>query len=933
MMKQPVKKLTLGVLAHVDAGKTTLSEALLYETGVIRRLGRVDHQDAFLDTDVQERQRGITIFSKQAELKLGTVRAMLVDTPGHVDFSAEMERTLQILDYAILVISGKDGVQGHTATLWKLLQRYEIPTFLFINKMDLEGTDKAAILSELKHSLDDRCVDFTDAPQSFDGRDLLEDFGKTTSSNDAASAVDAIWAENVSVCDENLLEEYLEAETVSREHVADGIAARRIFPCYFGSALKLEGVQPLMKGIVDFSVQKSYPQEFAARVYKITRDERGNRLTHLKITGGTLRVKEQIAMVRNDDGSEEPESLEKVDQIRIYSGTKFRTSDAASAGDICAVTGLKSSYAGQSLGREPQSQSAVLESVLLYRVILPPEQDVHTALQKLKQLEEEDPQLHIIWNEQLQEIQIQLMGEVQLEILQYMIAERFGIQVGFGEGKIAYKETIKAPVTGGGHFEPLRHYAEVQLLLEPGAPGSGMVFDSLCSEDVLDKNWQRLILTHLMEREHIGVLVGAPITDMKISILTGRAHLKHTEGGDFRQATYRAIRQGLRKAESVLLEPWYEFRLEVPMEHIGRAMSDIQKMDGSFQEPECDGAFSVLRGKAPVSEMKDYAIEVVSYTKGRGHLSCTLSGYAPCHNAEQVIAESGYDVDADLEHTADSVFCQHGAGFNVRWNQVDDYLHTDSGWKPDAAAPVTGGRQEGAAFPEENSRVRFNGTAGGRSAAYRGSLEEDRVLERTIARNYGVPEPKPSIPKRVILSDAEKKKTAPAKIRREYLLVDGYNIIFAWEQLKSLAKVNIDAAREALIEILSNYQGYRRCHVIVVFDAYKVKGGERHFERHENVDVVYTKEAETADTYIEKTTHDLGRECYVRVATSDRLEQMIVLGNGAFRVSAKEFLLEIEQANAEIAAYIENLSRKNWLDNRKGIVIPAEKREPEDDGA
>lgn len=897
--KMKTKQLCIGLLAHVDAGKTTLSEALLYEAGAIRTLGRVDHQDAFLDTDQQERQRGITIFSKQAELSFGDRPVMLVDTPGHVDFSAEMERTLQILDYGILVISGKDGVQGHTATLWKLLQRYGIPTFLFVNKMDLDGADRADIMAELKRGLDDRCVDFTGAAEA-----------------------DPAWMEDISVCDERFLEEYLETDSISSDIIAGGIANRQIFPCYFGSALKLDGVKELICGIAAFSTEKQYPEEFGARVYKITRDERGNRLTHMKITGGSLRVKEQVKMNEMagslDDSTDKKSGImEKVDQIRIYSGVKFRTADAAEAGDVCAVTGLHSSYAGQGLGIESTSQSAVLEPVLLYHVMLPPEQDVHNALQKLKQLEEEDPQLHIIWNEQLQEIQMQLMGEVQLEILQNIIKERFGFSASFGEGQITYKETIKAPVTGGGHFEPLRHYAEVHLLLEPGEPGSGMQFDTLCSEDVLDKNWQRLIMTHLMEKEHIGVLTGSPITDMKISILTGKAHLKHTEGGDFRQATYRAIRQGLRKAESVLLEPWYDFRLELPMEHIGRAMSDIQKMSGTFSEPENDGTFAVLKGKAPVSELKDYGLDVISYTKGHGHLSCMLRGYEPCHDAEQVIERIGYDVDADLENTADSVFCQHGAGFNVKWDEVDEHLHMSSGWTQDAAAPGTGGKQEGADFAKER-----------RVSSYGGTLAEDKELERFIAKNYGVPEPKPSIPKRVILSDAEKRKTAPAQVKKEYLLVDGYNIIFAWDELKALAKINIDAAREALIEILANYQGYRRCHVIAVFDAYKVKGGERHFEKHENVDVVFTKEAETADTYIERVSHDLSDEdCYVRVATSDRLEQMIVVGNGAFRISAGEFLLEVERTNAEIAAYIADLNRKNWLDGRKGITIPAEKND------
>ncbi|MDD6647636.1 MAG: TetM/TetW/TetO/TetS family tetracycline resistance ribosomal protection protein [Firmicutes bacterium] len=866
-----MKKITAGILAHVDAGKTTLSEALLYETGAIRKLGRVDHGNAFLDTDVQEKNRGITIFSKQARFTYNDTEFMLLDTPGHVDFSAEMERTLQVLDYALLVISGKDGVQGHTATLWKLLQKYKVPVFIFVNKMDLDGADKAGIMTELRNSLDQNCVDFT-------------------------ATRDAQWLDQLAVCDEALLEEFLETDSVKNETIAQVITARRIFPCFFGSALKLEGMEMLLDGLSELTVQPVYKDGFGAKVYKITRDEQGNRLTHMKITGGTLHTKDMIGD-------------EKAEQIRIYSGSKYITADHARGGDICAVTGLKKSYAGQGLGFEKHAAEPVLESVLIYQVILPPEADTHTVLTRLKQLEEEDPQLHVIWNEQLQEIQMQLMGEVQTEILKTIISDRFGFDVEFGQGRITYRETIASPVVGAGHFEPLRHYAEVQLLLEPGERGSGIVYDTACSEDVLDRNWQRLIMTHLMEKEHIGVLTGSPVTDMKVTILTGRAHLKHTEGGDFRQATYRAVRQGLRKAESVLLEPWYEFRLEVPSEMVGRAMSDVQKMGGSFSEPQPAGDFTILTGKAPVSEMKDYSVEVVSYTKGHGHLSCSLCGYEPCHNQEQVIEAIGYDPDRDVENTADSVFCSHGAGYTVNWNEVDEHLHTDSGWSS----------------AEEKTEEKQTYAAVRRVSSYRGTKEEDAELDRIFEMTYGRPKKRTVIGKREITAEPQKVKIQPSKVLEEYLLVDGYNIIFAWDQLKELARVNMDSAREALIEILSNYQGYKNCHVIVVFDAYRIKGGERRFERHENVDVVYTKEAETADMYIEKTAHEKSSEYLVRVATSDRLEQLIIVGNGAFKVSADEFRLEVEQADLEIAGILEELSRRNRMENRNGIVIPEEK--------
>ena len=860
-----MKHLVIGILAHVDAGKTTLSEAMLYTSGTIRSLGRVDHQDAFLDTDAQERARGITIFSKQAEFGFGNMKIQLLDTPGHVDFSTEMERTLSVLDYAFLVISGKDGVQGHTSTLWKLLKKYNIPTFIFINKMDLDGTVKEDLMYELKTTLDDGCIDFTEL--------------------DSAD-------EEIAMCDENMLDEYLETGTVDRSRIAPEIGARKIFPCYFGSALKLDGVVEFLQGVEQFTEAPEYENGFGARVFKITRDNQGNRLTHLKVTGGSLQVKDEF-----DD--------EKVNQIRFYSGTKFEAKDSAKAGEICAVTGFTKTFAGQGFGLEKEKQDALLKPVLIYGIVLPPEQDVHQAYLKLRQLEEEDPELHIVWNQQLKEIQIQLMGEVQLEIYQNIIKERFGMEVEFTAGRISYKETIAAPVTGAGHFEPLRHYAEVHLLLEPGRPGTGMVFDSACSLDTFDLNWQRLIMTHLSEREHPGVLTGSPITDMKITLLNGRAHLKHTEGGDFRQATYRAIRQGLRKAESILLEPWYEYRLEVPTEMIGRAMADIQKMGGSFEPPVANGENSVLTGKAPVSEMKDYPLEVTSYTKGYGRLMCNVCGYEPCHNQEEAVAAVGYDPDRDIENPADSVFCDHGAGYNVKWDEADEHMHVSSG------------------YIRHEDTLRPAAAVSRTASKYTGTLAEDKELDRIFERTFGTGnKDKKMAPKKPIevVTKVYKPKFQPAL--PEYLLVDGYNIIFAWDELKELANVNLDAAREALIEVLNNYQGYKKCSIIAVFDAYKVRGGVRRHEKHGNVDVVFTKEAETADTYIERTTHEMKGKYMVRVATSDRLEQMIITGNDAFKISAKEFKAEIEKANSEIEAFLTEYNRKARMESRNTIKIP-----------
>lgn len=859
-----MKNIVIGILAHVDAGKTTLSEAMLYQTGAIRNLGRVDHKNAFLDTDIQERDRGITIFSKQAEMTYKDTKLMLLDTPGHVDFSAEMERTLQVLDYAVLVISGREGVQGHTVTLWKLLQKYEIPVFLFINKMDLEGADRAQILEELQSSLSAGCLDFEDPEE-----------------------------EQAAMCEEGLLEEYLETGHISVPSIRNSISNRKIFPCYFGSALRVSGVEGFLDGIVQFTEEPSYPKQFGARIYKITRDPQGMRLTHMKITGGTLSVKETLDLPDAPGASGE-----KVNQIRIYSGGKYQTVQEAEAGTVCAVAGLEHTHAGQGLGVEERENRFVLEPAMSYGVLLPDGADVHRTLQQLKQLEEEDPQLHIAWNSQTEEIQIQLMGEVQLEILKEMIRQRFDLELEFGEGKVAYRETIAKPVIGAGHFEPLRHYAEVHLLLEPGDPGSGVVLDTACREDLLDRNWQRLILTHLAERDFPGVLTGSPLTDVKITLLAGRAHLKHTEGGDFRQATYRAVRQGLRKTQSVLLEPWYDFELEVPQDMTGRAMADIQRMGGSFELPQTRGDLSLIAGKAPVSEMKGYMAEVNSYTRGYGHLSCSVAGYEPCHDAEKVMEEIGYRVDEDTENTADSVFCSHGAGYLVPWDQVDDHVHIilDRSVLPDQNKTM--GR------PEEKSRsICVEDFAG---------MPEAPLQKRTQG----------SIGPRVIEGEQGYQKTKSAEIQKEYLVVDGYNIIFAWEELKSLAKTSMDAARTALIEILSNYQGYRRCKVIIVFDAYKIKGGERRQEKHGSVDVVFTKEGETADTYIERLTYEMNGKYRVRVATSDRQEQIIALGNGAFRLSASELKGEIERTNLEISSFLKEYARKNQIRHRNNIKIP-----------
>lgn len=845
-----------GLLAHVDAGKTTLSEALLYKAGCLRKLGRVDHRDAFLDTDEAERERGITIFSKQALLPLQDVQVTLVDTPGHVDFSAEAERTLQILDVAVLVISGTDGVQGHTRTLWNLLKEYDIPVFLFVNKMDLPGPGRKALADSLKQ-LDAGCIDFT--------------------------APDAQREEELAMCSEQRMEAYLEGRAATDEEIAALVRSRKVFPCWYGSALKLDGVDALLEGLRRFAPRPEYPHTFGASVYKIARDPQGARLTFLKVTGGALHVRDTLC---GED--EQGQWQEKAAQLRLYSGAGFTAADEVPAGGVCAVTGLTRTRPGQGLGHQPDAAAPVLQPVLNYQVLLPDGFDAHTALQMLRQLQEEDPQLHVTWNEPLRQIHLQLMGQVQLEILQRRLRERFGLEASFGPGSILYRETIKASSVGVGHFEPLRHYAEVHLLLEPGAPGSGIQLDSQCSEDVLDRNWQRLILSHLAECEHPGVLAGMPVTDLRITLLTGKAHLKHTEGGDFRQATFRALRQGLRKAESVLLEPYYTFRLELPPDAVGRGMADLQRMSASFAPPRQEGETAVLEGTVPVAEIQDYARQLAGYTHGHGRLQCTLKGYFPCHDQPQVLERIGYDPDADTDHPADSVFCSHGAGFVVKWNEVDKYQHLVTPLRPSAQ-------------PEQSSApVR-------RASAARGSAEEEKELEEIFRRTYGEGKWTTPLPSQVTTRPLGAMVFEAAD---EYLLVDGYNILFAWDDLKELARQNLDAARQSLMDILSNYQGFRQCAVILVFDAYKVHHtGE--VMRYHNIDVVYTKEAETADMYIEQATYKLSKNRRVRVATSDGMEQLIILGHGALRVSARTFRQEVEQANSEIAAIIQRHNSAN----------------------
>lgn len=871
--KEPSNHICIGLLAHVDAGKTTLSESMLYLSGRIRQQGRVDHGNAYLDTYELERARGITIFSKQAELVFGELKVTLLDTPGHVDFSAEMERTLRVLDYAILVINGADGVQGHTETLWKLLKQYRIPVFLFINKMDQNGTDAEKLLEELRVKLSGSCIRFGEAEDS-------EEF-----------------LENVAMAEEQVLETYLEHGTIERGEISRLIRERKVFPCYFGSALKNIGVKEFLAGLECYAKERSYPEEFGAKVYKIARDPQGNRLTYLKVTGGVLKVRD---LIRYQDVEE------KVSQIRIYSGEKYDAVQEVRAGRVCAVTGLTKTYPGEGLGAEPPSEGPVLTPVLNYQLILPEGCDTHGMLLKLRQLEEEDPELHIVWNEELGEIHAQLMGEVQTEILQSMIRERFQTEVTFGPGNIVYKETIKRPAEGVGHFEPLRHYAEVHLLLEPGESGSGLVFAADCSEDVLDRNWQRLILTHLAEKEHRGVLTGSAITDMKITLVAGRAHLKHTEGGDFRQATYRAVRQGLKSTESVLLEPYYEFRMEIPAEFVGRALTDIQRMAGEFQTPDTEGDFAVITGSAPVSEMRDYQLEVTSYTKGRGRLFCTLKGYAPCHNAEEVIEQIGYDSEGDLDNPTGSVFCAHGAGFHVSWDQVPDHMHLEYVWTPEAEKEKSAIEAKKGQGSVQSGRV---------SSSFSRSVEEDKELEEIFLRTYGKIERKRPIAERRVESPEERQKWIRKDQMEEYLLVDGYNVIFAWEDLKELAKVNIEGARNKLMDVLCNYQGFKKCNLILVFDAYKVQGQELGVQKYHNIYVVYTKEAETADQYIEKVVHEIGRKYHVTVATSDNVEQVVTLGQGGKLLSARELRTEVEEVQRQIREEYLNRPQKgkNYL--------------------
>lgn len=880
-----MKKLVIGILAHVDAGKTTLSEALLYHCGMLRRMGRVDNKDAFLDTEELEKKRGITIFSKQAVLRYGSMEITLLDTPGHVDFSAEMERALQVLDYAVLLISGADGVQGHTKTLWSLLKKYQIPTFLFFNKMDQPGTDKEELLAECREKLGEGIVDFSS--RSTDG-----------------------FYEEVAVCEEQLLEAFLEKGTVEEDDIIRLIEERKLFPCFFGSALYMNGVAELAEGLEKYTRDRAEVSEsFGARVYKISRDKQGNRLTFLKLTGGKLRIRDEIC--GQAMGEEADKWQEKVTQIRVYSGAKYETVTEADMGGIYAVTGLSYTYPGEGLGAEEEIIQPILEPVLTYKVILPEEVQPAVMLPKLRELAEEEPELHVIWKEELQEIHVSLMGQVQLEILKTMIEERFQVSVDFGAGSIIYKETIANSVEGVGHFEPLRHYAEVQLLLEPGERGSGIQTAVECSEDVLARNWQRLILTHIEEKEHKGVLTGSVITDIKITLLGGRAHLKHTEGGDFRQAVYRGIRQGLMQAESVLLEPWYEFTLEIPEQFIGRAMTDIERMYGKLTVPEYKEETAVLKGQAPVSCLQEYQTEVTAYTKGQGHLTCIPCGYAPCHNAEEIIERIGYDAEADLANPSSSVFCAHGAGFLVPWYEVPDYMHLESSM---SESPVleervfrkrTEKREEQSIGTEEvdaildriayaNRQEKGGSRKWNAARQKRKSNSESTENREAKTMEYG--------------KESKKKETVPQK---EYLLVDGYNVIFAWEDLKELAQVNIDSARGKLLDVLCNYQGMRGCEVIAVFDAYRVKGHAEEMLDYHNIHVVFTKEAETADQYIERFSHENGRKYQVTVATSDGLEQIIILGQGCRLLSARELKKEIDY-------YSQNLRNEHMEGNAGG---------------
>lgn len=854
----PVKTV-IGILAHVDAGKTTLSEALLYNAGITKALGRVDKGNAYLDTDELEKQRGITIFSKQAEFIWKDLEVTLVDTPGHVDFSAEMERTLQILDYAILVISASNGVQSHTRTLWELLKMYKVPTIIFVNKMDMPDTDKALLLSELKSKLDDSCIDFTDIQEVMSN-------------------------EEVAMTNESLMEEFLSCGKIDIEDIKRGISDREIFPCHFGSALKNDKIIDLLDGLNTYIDEKKYPDKFGAKVYKINRDSQGNRLTYIKVTGGVLRVKDII-----DD------SEEKINQIRIYSGDKYRTANEIYSGEVCAVTGLTKTYSGENLGIENENNDVILEPVLMYRVVLPQEIDAAMMLPKLKQLEEEDPTLSIKWNEDLKEIQVCLMGEVQIEILKKLVLDRFKVAIEFDQGNVVYKETISNTVEGVGHFEPLRHYAEVHLRLEPGEIGSGLTFETECSEEILAKNWQRLILTHLQEREHKGVLTGSGITDMKITLVSGRAHLKHTEGGDFRQATYRAVRQGLKMAQSVLLEPYYDFRLEIPTEMLGRAMTDIERIYGKINSPENYGEYSVITGYAPVVTMRKYREDIAAYTKGQGKITCTLKGYLPCHNQEEIVEAYGYDSEADTFNPTGSVFCAHGAGFYVSYDKVYEYMHIGLENQPDKEYVYNDNKIVSGEYKEE----------------WIGIDEVDAIINKTYnANKKSEGENKRNNWKKSRNEqdyfDYKGSKSVNSEMREKYLLVDGYNVIFAWDDLKELAAVNIDGARGKLMDILCNYQAICKCELIVVFDAYRVKGHDTEISDYHNIHVVFTKEAETADQYIEKFAHQNGRKYNVTVATSDGLEQIIIRGQGCNLISSRELKEEIDRASKDIMQKFQN---------------------------
>ena len=862
-----MKKTVIGILAHVDAGKTTLSEAMLYLSGTLRKPGRVDHGNAFLDNDIQERERGITIFSKQAVFSLPGHDVTLLDTPGHVDFSAEMERALQVMDCAVLVISGTDGVQGHTRTLWQLLSRYGVPAFVFVNKMDLAGAQKEHILSQLQQQLSGSIVDFT--------------------------AETPLRDEALATADEAALEEYLEHGRLADDTVRSLVGQRKAFPCYFGAALKFDGVSAFLEGLDAFVPSPQYGDAFGAKVFKISRDSKNNRLTWMKITGGVLRPKTVLSFLKNDMPVEE-----KADQLRLYSGAKFEAADCAAAGSVIAVTGLSTTYAGQGLGKEKDAADAFLEPVLNYRLILPEGTEPHTVLPKLRQLKEEDPLLRILWNEQWREIHVRLMGQVQLEVLKRLIRDRFSLDVSFDAGKVVYKETVANMVEGVGHFEPLRHYAEVHLLISPGERGSGVRIASSVSTDVLDLNWQRLIFTHLLEREHPGVLTGSPLTDVSITLAAGRAHLKHTEGGDFRQATYRAIRQGLMQAESVLLEPFYDFRLELPHANVGRALNDLQNMGAVTEPPEMQGDITLLKGYAPVAGLQDYWQEVTAYTRGLGQLSCSLRGYERCRSAQDVIDSIGYDPERDTENPADSVFCSHGAGTVIKWSEVPSHMHLESCLKPQresapAAAPSPVRRSYGAALDKELAAI-FERTYG------KADERAFRPQQKSAAR--------PSL--------KESYHIAPRENKPEYLLVDGYNIIFSWEELKALAKEDLAAARGLLEDILADYRAFHDCTVILVFDAYKVKGNPGSVEKRNGIYIVYTKEAETADVYIERTTYALGKNCSIRVATSDALEQMIILGHGALRISANAFRLEMEETAGRIAELVRAYNAKNTEKHR-----------------